>query len=658
VQSTHTLVQTPGTAGREDLAEPTAQQARIVRARSAAVPARRRAPAQPRRPAVAEQGDGRGVAFALGAGQSGLAGDPAVGSIALERYRLVERLGAGGFGVVWRARDELLGREVALKRIALADGDSERASREALAAARLAHPAIVALYEACAAPDAFYLISELVRGSTLAQLIAEDSLDDARVLQIGLALADALAHAHERGVIHRDVKPQNVLVPEDRPEDLPHRRGSPAVAKLTDFGGARVTGDDVLTRTGDVLGTLAYMAPEQSDGGEVGESADLYSLALILYEAFAGENPVRGPTQAATARRIGSELPPLRSARRDIPKQLAHALDRALAPDAADRGELGDLRAALAEAHDQVWQGRPTRPRRRQPAPQRPVPEPITARELTPQLASPAAAPGAHHRRGAAGGRAPANRRTAFARATPDVAAEQTPQPRSFAPPRGLWLALALAVIAWEAWSGRPGLSLLLAAAVAPLALLPPRAGQRPSAALGAGPFALVGLLAPLLGVVGLAGVFPAIAGQAARWRARAVAGALGYWWLALSEPLLARRLWLGAPANLPPRAAWEGSITSSASHVLAPLLSFGVLFGALLWAAGAVALPWLVRGRRAALDVVAVSTWSAALAAAAPLLDHGVAPGAAHANPRGLVLGAVLGALLAVAARALRGPV
>src|SRR5205807_4816615 len=152
------------------------------------------------------------------------------------------------------------------------------------------------------------------------------------VLQIGIALADALAHAHARGVIHRDVKPQNVLVPHEREQEPLTARGSPAVAKLTDFGGARLAGDDVLTRTGDVLGTLAYMAPEQSDGGEVGEAADLYSLALILYEALCGVNPVRGPTPAATARRIGRPLEPLERSRGDLPRALTRALDRALAP--------------------------------------------------------------------------------------------------------------------------------------------------------------------------------------------------------------------------------------------------------------------------------------------------------------------------------------
>jgi serine/threonine protein kinase len=214
----------------------------------------------------------------------------------LERYRLLERLGAGGFGVVWRAQDELLRREVAVKRVFLGEPpiDAERASREAHAAARLSHPAIVALYEAHAVDDAFYLISELVDGDTLATLIAEESLEDEEILEISLALAGALSHAHARGVIHRDIKPQNVLVPHQADDDATPQTLL-AAAKLTDFGGASLVGEDVLTRTGDVLGTLAYMAPEQSEGREVGAQADLYSLALVTYEALCGVNPVAAP---------------------------------------------------------------------------------------------------------------------------------------------------------------------------------------------------------------------------------------------------------------------------------------------------------------------------------------------------------------------------
>jgi hypothetical protein len=526
--------------------------------------------------------------------------------LVLGRYRLLERLGAGGFGVVWRAHDELLHREVAVKRISLApDGDSERASREALATARLAHPAIVALYEACAVRDAFYLISELVHGDTLAELIAARTLADEEVLEIGLALSDALTHAHARGVIHRDVKPQNVLVP--------HRLDEPGgVAKLTDFGGARLAGEDVLTGTGDVLGTLAYMAPEQSEGHEVGEAADLYSLALVLYEAFSGVNPVRGSTPAATARRIGRPLTSLEQRRGDLPRALTRALDTALAPEPERRGTLEELRLALEEALERGLRRSRRGLRRRRWGEVVPEEHAAAAREGSVEEESPA-----------------------------------TPA-RRLALPRAVWLACALAVIVWQMWVGRPGAALLLLAAVVPLLALPRRSG----------PGWLAGALAPVLGLAGLAGAFPAVAGQLARWRARAAIGALGYWWLTLAEPLLGRRLWLGPPPGTPTRAVWEGSLSSAAVHVVGPMLSLGVLLGVSVWAAGSVLLPWIVRGRSAALDVVAVTTWSAALAVAVSPRYGGLSGHAAHASPRGAVLGAVLGGMLAVAARALRGPV
>jgi serine/threonine protein kinase len=264
---------------------------------------------------------------------------------------MLERLGSGGFGVVWRARDELLGREVAVKRIPLApDGDSERATREALATARLSHPAIVALYEAHSDAECFYLISELVRGETLSQLFADDALEDEQLLQIGVTLARALSHAHARGVIHRDVKPQNVLVPRGTEAGSRAPDGPLAVAKLTDFGGASLVEEDALTRTGAVLGTLAYMAPEQCEGAAVDERTDLYALALVLYEGLSGANPVRGPTPAATARRIGRPLPRLERNRRDLPRSLTRALDAALAPAPEERGTLDELQLTLEEA--------------------------------------------------------------------------------------------------------------------------------------------------------------------------------------------------------------------------------------------------------------------------------------------------------------------
>jgi eukaryotic-like serine/threonine-protein kinase len=501
--------------------------------------------------------------------------------LVLGRYRLLEQLGAGGFGVVWRARDETLAREVALKRISLpGDGESERPTREALATARLAHPSIVALYEACTDRDAFYLISELVAGSTLAELMVQGQLTDKQAIEIGVDLADALGHAHARGVIHRDVKPQNVIVP---------LSGDPA-AKLADFGGARLSGEAPLTRTGDVLGTLAYMAPEQCDGNEPDERVDLYSLALVLYEALSGVNPVRGPTPGATARRIGRPLPELRRHRGDLPRELTQAIDTALNVQPRRRGTLGQLQESLEQAlHQECEAPSRWRPRVSAPAPGRPG--------------------------------------------------------RSF--PRTLWLGCLGAAIAWQALSGRAGLAVLMLAAALPLIALPRRCG----------PGWLVATLAPVLGLAGLAGVFPAIAGQARAWRLRAALGALGYWWLTLAEPLASRRLWLGPPTGLDPRPTWEVS-PSSAVRTIGALLTLGVALGAGLWALGSAALPWIVRGRHATLDLLGAGVWSAAMLAAASALDQGPPFAVARALPRGAVLAAILAALLAVAARALQGPV
>src|SRR5437764_2288078 len=269
-------------------------------------------------------------------------------ALVLQRYRLVRRLGSGGFGTVWLAHDERLDRPVAVKRDPTADAaQAERARREALVAARLSHPGIVALYEAGADESACYLVSELVRGETLGVLEADGALSDLDVVEIGLALCDALAHAHARGVVHRDVKPGNVIVPES-PED------GGAAAKLTDFGIARVVGDDALTRTGDVLGTLAYMAPEQAEGRGASPASDLYALGLVLYEALAGVNPIRGASPAETARRIGSPVPSLRRARRDLPRALCAGIDAAVAVEPAARGSISALRGALASARDAV----------------------------------------------------------------------------------------------------------------------------------------------------------------------------------------------------------------------------------------------------------------------------------------------------------------
>src|SRR5215210_6955711 len=267
--------------------------------------------------------------------------------VILGRYRMERRLGAGGFGVVWLAWDEKLEREVAVKVIPGEGGAGERVEREARAAARLNHPGIVGIYELASDEHDVYLVSELVRGRTLAELTRAGAISDRDVARIGIALCEALEHAHARGVIHRDVKPGNVMV-------LAEPAAGAGFAKLADFGVAHVASGDPLTRTGDIVGTLAYMAPEQAEGARVTSASDVYSLALTLYEAWTGTNPVRAGGPAATARRLGRPLPSLAARRRDLPLDLCDAVDEALEIDPARRPALARLRAALRGAESEL----------------------------------------------------------------------------------------------------------------------------------------------------------------------------------------------------------------------------------------------------------------------------------------------------------------
>jgi hypothetical protein len=206
--------------------------------------------------------------------------------------------------------------------------------------------------------------------------------------------------------------------------------------------------------------------------------------------------------------------------------------------------------------------------------------------------------------------------------------------------PRLGWLLMAAAVLGWLAVAA-PGIALLLALAVAPVPALLPRHG----------PVWSLPALAPLLGLAGLAGAWPAVAGQAARWPARAALGGLGGWWLALAEALTSGRLLTGPASGVLPRDAWEGSALHAVRDAVWPLLSAGALAVAVLWALAAMLLPVLVRGRSAALDLVGAAAWAATLAAATQALAEGLLLD----PPRGLVAGAVLAGVVAVAARAAR---
>ena len=539
------------------------------------------------------------------------------GGLLAGRYRLGRRLGSGGFGTVYAAHDERLDRYVALKLIPAHGPAPERAQREALAAARLHHAGIVAVYDAGDDPEGRYLVSELVRGRTLDALERDGALSDRDVLRVGLALAEALGHAHERGVIHRDVKPQNVIVP-DEPDG--------AAAKLTDFGVAHLAGDEPLTRTGDVVGTLAYMAPEQAAGERVDERADLYSLALVLYEGLAGSNPVRGGSPAATARLVGTVLPALRSRRRDLPPELCAALDRALAPAADDRGTLDDLAGALAAALPAVSDDGGTIAPHPLERAGRPLPRlgrlaaGVAAGGLTALALAAAGDPPGWAGDDPSGGGDPTSGAAGDVLVAPLTGALLACVVVTIFPRAGWLVAAAGCVIALaEPW---PEAAALVAAA----ALVPPLLLRRRGLTWS------LPAAAPALGLATLAGAYPAVAGRVRGPYARAALGAAGLWWLLLAEPLLDSDLAFGTAPG-------------AAEDVLEQVVTSGALLLAPVWASAAVILPWLVPGRSPALDVAGAAAWAAALTAA----TGAVAAYAGLEEPRGLAAGAVAAGVLAL---------
>jgi eukaryotic-like serine/threonine-protein kinase len=562
--------------------------------------------------------------------------------LVLGRYRLERRLGAGGYGVVWLAHDEKLQREVAVKVIPSdedAGSRSARAEREARVAAQLNHPGIVALYELGADAQATYIVSELVRGRTFAELARAGALSDRDVARIGLAICDALAHAHARGVIHRDVKPQNVLV-------VSEPAAGAGFAKLADFGVAHMAEGDALTRTGDVVGTLAYMAPEQAEGQRVTYAADAYSLALTLYEGWTGVNPVRARGPAATARRLGRPLPPLRGRRRDLPPELGHAVDLALDPRPERRPPIDALRDVLAdvepELSDEGGLVEPatlerfglSRHERRRPAAPRGFAGVLV--RVAAGLAAGALGLGALYGLGPDPSFSPLAAAGACAAAVALL-------------PRAGWIASVLALCGWLASpeAGREGSALVVLAACAPVPLLLPRAGLLWS----------VPALAPLLGTAALAPVYVAVAGFASTaWR-RAGLAAAGFVWLVAAELLTGRSLLFGVPDGALPRSLWEDSVTGAAGDALYPLVTSPALAPLAVWAAMAVLLPLCVRGRSLALDVLRGGLWAAALVTLHAGLADLMAPSVALDDARGAVGGAIAGLVAAVAAAALAAP-
>lgn len=263
------------------------------------------------------------------------------------RYRLDERLAAGGMGSVYAGQDELLSRKVAVKLLKeeLA-GDPrfvERFRREARSVAGLSHPNIAAVFDYGEEDGRQFIVMELVEGRDLARVIhADGALGPERSVRIGGQVLAALEHAHAAGIVHRDVKPANVIIgPGDR-------------VKVTDFGIARATGQATLTATGSVLGSAHYIAPEQADGRPTSPATDIYSAGIVLYEMLVGKPPFTGESALQIAmRHVTDTVPPPSAANADVPPGLDAIVARATAKNPDDRfASAAQMGTALEAALD------------------------------------------------------------------------------------------------------------------------------------------------------------------------------------------------------------------------------------------------------------------------------------------------------------------
>ncbi|MCL8016750.1 serine/threonine-protein kinase [Streptomyces sp. AS02] len=307
------------------------------------VPAQPAAPSQPPAPSQAAAPSPPPAPSQPVAHSQPPAPDPGTGRLIADRYRLLAKLGHGGMGTVWRAKDETVDREVAVKEPRVPDhlpereraNAYERMRREARAAARLDHPAVVNVHDVAVVDGRPWIVMELVQGRSLGSALQEGTLDARDAARIGLQVLGALEAAHAAGILHRDVKPDNVLL------------GRHDRVVLTDFGIAQIEGETNLTDTGGFVGSPEYIAPERVLGQRPGPSSDLWSLGVVLYATTEGVSPFRRSNTPATLQSVLNATPaPPASAH----GPLAEVINGLLQKDPARRPNAAQTRALLEQA--------------------------------------------------------------------------------------------------------------------------------------------------------------------------------------------------------------------------------------------------------------------------------------------------------------------
>jgi len=259
----------------------------------------------------------------------------------ISHYRILEKLGEGGMGVVYKAEDTKLGRFVALKFLSHSMSDDKAKKRfvhEAQAASSLEHPNICSIHEIDETPDGqIFIVMPCYEGESLQARIERGPLNLDEAVDIAIQAASGLAKAHEKGIVHRDIKPGNIFITKD------------GLVKIVDFGLAKLSGRTKLTRTGTSPGTVSYMSPEQLKGGDVDHRSDIWALGVVLYEMITGETPFRGEYEQAMSYSIMNESPkPLRTLRPDVPLEMERLIEKTLSKDPNGRYQKAtELVAAL-----------------------------------------------------------------------------------------------------------------------------------------------------------------------------------------------------------------------------------------------------------------------------------------------------------------------